>query len=122
MQKIRQRCYSQIVVLAVVFLTIGIFSSTVCAEDLGPLSVKGTKQCGLNVGYGYSFSSNDDVRFATLYPYFGKVLTDPVGSGWCSGTFEGIVEGAFSYVFKDQSTYAAGVNLIGRYNFIPERF
>jgi len=107
-------------IFAVIFLTIAILPAAVCAEDLGPLSTKGTRQCGINVGYGYSFSSNDDIRFASVYPYFGKVLTDPVGSGMLRGTFEGIVEGAFSYVFKDQSTYATGVNVIGRYNFIPD--
>ena len=32
------------------------------AADEGPLSQKGTKQFGVNVGYGYSFSSNKDIR------------------------------------------------------------
>ena len=29
------------------------------AADEGPLSAKGTKQLGINFGYGYSFSSNE---------------------------------------------------------------
>jgi outer membrane protein W len=46
------------------------------------------------------------------------VLTDPVGAGWYQGTLEALVEGSFSYVFKHQRTYSAGVNLLARYNFL----
>jgi len=84
----------------------------------GRLPKKGARQCGINFGYGYSFESNSDVRFASIYPYFGKVLTDPMGKGWLKGNIEGIVEGAFSYVFKNQKTYSAGINLLARYNFL----
>jgi lipid A 3-O-deacylase len=45
-------------------------------------------------------------------------MTDSVGHGWLKGNIEGIVEGAFSYVFKNQNTYSAGVNLLARYNFL----
>ena len=45
-------------------------------------------------------------------------MTDPVGQGWLKGNIKGIVEGAFSYVFKNQNTYSAGVNLLARYNFL----
>jgi len=89
------------------------------AGERGPLASKGETQCGLNFGYGYSFESNRDLMFASVYPYMGRVLTDPVGSGLWRGTFEGIVEGAFSSVLKNQRTYAAGVNAIARYNFLP---
>ena len=77
-----------------------------------------TKQCGINFGYGYPLESSSDLRFASIYPYFRKVMTDPVGQGWLKGNIEGIVEGAFSYVFKNQNTYSAGVNLLARYNFL----
>lgn len=96
-----------------------IYCPTIYAETSGPLAKKGTKQCGVNLGYGYSFESNSDLRFASIYPYFGKVMTDPIGKGWLKGNIEGIVEGAFSYVFKNQKTYSAGINLLARYNFLP---
>lgn len=88
------------------------------AADEGPLSLKGTKQFGVNVGYGRSFNSNRDIRFAPVAPYFGYVFTDPVGTGWYRGTGEYIVEGDFNYVYKGQKKYALGVGLLGRYNFI----
>jgi len=88
------------------------------AADEGPLSQKGTKQFGINMGYGYSFCTNRDIRFVDAYPYFGYVFTDPVGKGWYRGTGEGIVEGAFSYIYKGQKSYKAGINLIGRYNLL----
>lgn len=94
------------------------YSATLYAEATGPLVKKGTKQCGINFGYGYSLESSSDLRFASIYPYFGKVMTDPVGQGWLRGNIEGIVEGAFSYVHKNQNTYSAGVNLLARYNFL----
>ena len=90
------------------------------AADEGPLSAKGTKQLGVNFGYGYSFSSNEDIRFAPASPYFGYVFTDPVGSGWYRGTGECIVEGDFNYVFKNQKRYAAGITLLGRYNLLSK--
>jgi len=89
------------------------------AGDRGPLESKGEKQCGINLGYGYSFESNRDMRFASLNPYLGIVLTDPLGSGLWRGTLEGLVEGSFSSVFKNQRTYAAGFNALARYNFLP---
>jgi lipid A 3-O-deacylase len=88
------------------------------AADEGPLSEKGTKQFGINMGYGYSFSSNQDLRFIDAYPYLGYVFTDPLGNGWYRGTGECIVEGAFSYIYKKQKRYMSGVNLIGRYNLL----
>ncbi len=104
----------------ITLITLSLFlTSTLHAEATGPLTKKGTKQCGINFGYGYSFESNSDLRFASIYPYFGKVITDPMGKGWLRGNVEGIVEGAFSYVFKSQNTYSAGVNLLARYNFLP---
>jgi len=90
------------------------------AADEGPLSAKGTKQLGVNFGYGYSFSSNEDIRFAPASPYFGYVFTDPVGSGWYRGTGECIVEGDLNYVFKNQKRYAAGITLLGRYNLLSK--
>jgi lipid A 3-O-deacylase len=97
---------------------------TICpslqAADDGPLSVKGTKQLGFNIGYGYSFSSNRDIRFAPVSPYFGYVLTDPVGNGWYRGTVEGVVEGDFNYVFKGQKRHASGVTFLGRYNLLSK--
>ena len=94
------------------------YSAKPYAETAAPLDKKGTKQCGINFGYGYPLESSSDFRFASIYPYFGKVMTDPVGQGWLKGNIEGIVEGAFSYVFKNQNTYSAGVNLLARYNFL----
>ena len=90
------------------------------AADEGPLSAKGTKQLGVNFGYGYSFSSNEDIRFAPASPYFGYVFTDPVGTGWYRGTGECIVEGDLNYVFKNQKRYAAGITLLGRYNLLSK--
>lgn len=90
------------------------------AADEGPLSARGTKQLGVNIGYGYSFSSNEDIRFAPVSPYFGYVFTDPVGTGWYRGTGEFIVEGDFNYVFKHQKRYAAGITLLGRYNLLSK--
>jgi hypothetical protein len=94
-------------------------SRNLYADDPGPLATKGDRQCGINLGYGYSFASNRDIRYASAHPYLGWVLTDPAGSGLWRGTLEGVVEGAFSYVFKDQNTYAAGFNGLARYNFLP---
>ncbi len=88
------------------------------ALDNLPLSKKGQKQFGFNVGYGYSFSSKNDIRFANFYPYLGYVMTDPVGGSWYRGTLQGIVEGAFSFVFKNQRSYSSGLNFILRYNFL----
>jgi len=90
------------------------------AADEGPLSAKGTKQIGVNIGYGYSFSSNEDIRFAPVSPYFGYVFTDPIGNGWYRGTGECIVEGDFNYVYKNQKRYAAGITLMGRYNLLSK--
>jgi hypothetical protein len=90
------------------------------AADEGPLSVKGTKQIGVNIGYGYSFSSNRDIRFAPLYPFFGSVFTDPVGSGWYRGTGEYILEGDFNYVYKKQKRHATGFTMMVRYNLLSK--
>lgn len=95
-----------------------VFCTRVDAGDLQHLSAKGTKQFGFNFGYGYSFETNRDIRFANIFPYFGYVMTDPVGKGWYRGTLEGIVEGAFSYVFKDQRAHSLGFTLMARYNFL----
>ena len=50
-------------------------------------------------------------------------MTDPVGPGWLrsnvEGIIEGIIEGAFSYVHKNQNTYSSEVNLLARYNLLP---
>jgi hypothetical protein len=94
------------------------YASTIYAETAGPLDKKGTKQCGINFGYGYSLESKTDLMFASIYPYCEKVMTDPVGQGWLRGNIEGIVEGAFSYAHKNQNTYSSGVNLLARYNFL----
>jgi hypothetical protein len=90
------------------------------AANEGPLSAKGTKQLGVNIGYGYSFNSNEDIRFAPVSPYFGYVFTDPVGSGWYRGTGECIVEGDLNYVFGHQKRYTAGITLLGRYNLLSK--
>ena len=95
-----------------------IYSATLYAEKAEPLGNKGTKQCGINFGYGYSLESNSDLRFASIYPYFGKVMRNPVGQGWLKGNVEGIAEGAFSYVHKNQNTYSSRINLLARYNFL----
>ena len=95
------------------------YSATLYAETAGPLGKKGTKQCEINFGYGYSLESKSDPKFASIYPYFGKIMTDPVGQGWLRGNVEGIIEGAFSYVHKNQNTYSSGVNLLARYNLLP---
>ena len=92
--------------------------SAVRAADEGPLSRKGTKQFGINMGYGYSFITERDLRFVDVYPYFGYVFTNPIGKGWYRGTGECIIEGAFSYIYKQQKTYKAGINLMGRYNLL----
>ena len=118
MKPIRSMIANTSVYLALFAAVLLTACSGLYAADTGPLSRKGTSQCGINLGYGYSFESNKDIRFASVYPYFGTVLTDPVGSGWYRGTFEGIIEGAFTFVHKHQKTYAAGVNILGRYNFI----
>ena len=116
-----EHCRSKITAGIIFLITLSLlFVSTLHAETIGPLTQKGDKQCGINFGYGYSFESNSDLRFASIYPYFGKVITDPMGKGWLRGNVEGIVEGAFSYVFKNQKTYSAGVNLLARYNFLPD--
>jgi len=115
-----ERCRSKITVGIITLIALSLFlASTLHAEAIGPLTQKGDKQCGINFGYGHSFESNSDLRFASIYPYFGKVITDPMGKGWLRGNVEGIIEGAFSYVFKNQNTYSAGVNLLARYNFLP---
>jgi Lipid A 3-O-deacylase (PagL) len=106
--------------LLVVAVAIGLMAigHSLQAADEGPLSQKGTKQFGINMGYGYSVYSNRVLNFVDAYPYFGYVFTDPVGKGWYRGTGECIVEGAFSYIYKDQKRYKAGINLIGRYNLL----
>ena len=108
------------IVKIVLLITLILFyTSTLYAETAGPLGKKGTKQCGINFGYGYSLESKSDPRFASIYPYFGKIMTDPVGQGWLRGNVEVIIEGAFSYVHKNQNTYSSGVNLLARYNLLP---
>ena len=71
------------------------------------------------MGYGYSLESKSDLRFASIYPYFGKIMTNPVEQGWLRANVEGIIEDAFSYVYKNQNTYSSGVNLLVRYNLLP---
>lgn len=115
MKILKSKTIAKIIFLITLIL---FYSSTLYAETTGPLVKKGTKQCGINFGYGYSLESKSDLRFASIYPYFGKVMTDPMGKGWLRGNIEGIVEGAFSYVHKNQNTYSAGVNLLARYNFL----
>ncbi len=115
MRQSRKEGFGIIILYSVILMFLTIAS---LQADEGPLSVKGTKQFGINVGYGYSFSSNRDIRFANFFPYFGYVFTDPVGKGWYRGTVEGIIEGAFSYVFKEQKRYCTGVTFMGRYNFL----
>ena len=110
---------SKTIVKIIPLITLILFyASTIYGETAGPLGKKGTKQCEINFGYGYSLESNSDLRSASIYPYFGKVVTDPVGQGWLRGNIEGIVEDTFSYVHKNQNTYSAGVNLLARYNFL----
>ena len=104
--------------VAVVLIGLLTMCPFVQAADEGPLSQKGTKQIGVNIGYGYSFNSNRDIRFAPVYPYIGYVFTDPVGKGWYRGTGECILEGDFNYVYKGQKKHATGVTMLGRYNFI----
>ncbi len=106
--------------LFIVFLMSGLFSTSLYAADEGPLTTKGEYRFGLHVGHGYSVSSNGDILFTSLYPYIGRVMTDPVGEGWRRGTVEGIIEGAFSHVHKGQSGYSAGINGLIRYNFLPD--
>jgi hypothetical protein len=107
-------------ILLLALLGLLVLCPTLQAADEGPLSVKGTKQLGVNFGYGYSFSSNEDIRFAPVSPYFGYVFTDPVGMGWYRGTGECIVEGDFNYVYKNQKRYSAGITLMGRYNLLSK--
>jgi hypothetical protein len=116
---VKNQAGNKITFFAIIFCGMLLFiGSAVQAADEGPLSQKGTKQFGINMGYGYSFSSNRDIRFADVYPYFGYVFTNPVGNGWYRGTGECIVEGNFSYVYKKQKSYKAGLNFIGRYNLL----
>ncbi|MBW2144847.1 MAG: acyloxyacyl hydrolase [Deltaproteobacteria bacterium] len=115
----RKRFYTLLNYTTVVLALILSFCQFAYASDVGPLSIKGTKQFGINFGYGDAFDSNKDMRFASVYPYIGSILTDPLGKGLFHGNLEGIVEGAFSYVWKDQKTYSAGVNFLARYNFLP---
>lgn len=108
---------TKVIVKIVLLIILSLFyTATLYAETAGPLVKKGTKQCGVNFGLGQGTS---DIRFASIYPYFGKVMTDPMGKGWLRGNVEGIVEGAFSYVHKNQNTYSSGINLLARYNFLP---
>jgi hypothetical protein len=114
----RQRTGTASLLLALIsLLTI---CSSLQAADEGPLSQKGTKQLGVNIGYGYSFFCNRDIRIASGYPYFGYVFTDPVGNGWKRGTGECIVEGDFNYVHKKQKRHATGINVMGRYNLLSK--
>ncbi|MCX5904187.1 MAG: acyloxyacyl hydrolase [Proteobacteria bacterium] len=113
----KQRAGALFFLLALIALT-GICPSLQAADE-GPLSQKGTKQLGVNIGYGYTLS-NRDIRFAPVSPYFGYVFTDPVGNGWYRGTVEGIVEGDFNYVFKGQKRHASGVTFLGRYNLLSK--
>jgi hypothetical protein len=92
----------------------------VYAEGPKPLTLKGARQFGVNIGYGYSFETNNDIRFFDVYPYFGYVLSDSIGKGWYRGNFQGIVEGNLSYVFKDQRSHSTGFNFLARYNFFGE--
>jgi len=110
---------SRMQTLLMVVLAAMLVCPRVCTAKEGPLSVKGTRRFSLSLGYGYSFASNRDVRFASVYPSAGKILTNPMGQGWIRGTVEGILEGAFSLVHKGQHTYSAGVNALVRYNFLP---
>ena len=74
------------IVKIVLLITLILFyTSTLYAETAGPLGKKGTKQCGINFGYGYPLESSSELRFASIYPYFGKVMTDPVGQEWLKG-------------------------------------
>jgi hypothetical protein len=114
----RQRTGTAILLLALLGLLWA--CPSLQAADEGPLSVKGTKQFGVNIGYGYSFCSNRDIRFAPLYPFFGYVFTDPVGAGWYRGTGEWIIEGDFNYVYKGQARHATGINVMGRYNLLSK--
>ncbi len=120
MKRCRQRHYLFGVSVILCITVLSVAGSAAFAADLGPLSHKGDRRCGINFGYGYSFESNRDVRFASIYPYLGYTLTDPVGSGIFRGAAEAILEGTFSYVFKDQNKYAAGFNAGIRYNFLPD--
>ncbi len=112
--------WHKILTVAAVFAAVSILcGDSMCAADSGPLAHKGDRQIGVSFGYGYSFGSNRHIRFASIYPYAGWVFTDAIGKGWYRGTLEGIVEGAFSYVHKNQRTYSVGVNALVRYNFLP---
>jgi hypothetical protein len=71
---------SKTIVKIILLITLILFySATPYAEATTPLGNKGTKQRGINFGYGYPLESNADLRFASIYPYFGKVMTGPVG-------------------------------------------
>jgi len=106
-------------VFAVITVMSTLYSNSMCSADSGPLSHQGDRQVGINFGYGYSFGSNRHVRFASIYPYAGWVLSDVIGKGWYRGTIEGIVEGAFSFVHKNHRKYSVGFNALARYNFLP---
>lgn len=75
---------------------------------------------GVHTGYGYSFESKREVRFAGVYPWIGYLLTDPVGSGWLRGSLEPIGEATLSYVWKEQRKGCFGANAHLRYNLLPD--
>jgi len=65
-----ERCRTKITDSIIFLITVSLFFvSTLHAEVIGPLTQKGDKQCGINFGYGHSFESNSDLRFASIYPY-----------------------------------------------------
>ena len=60
------------------------------------------------------------LAFSILISLHGCTGPQPNSAYVKNGKAYGIVEGAFSYVFKNQNTYSAGVNLLARYNFLPD--
>ena len=88
------------------------------AEENAGFLQKGTRELGLEIGYGWSESSNRFVESIPISFHWGCILTNPIGPYFLKGNLEMLGEGSFSYLFHKQRKYGVGVSGLIRYNFL----
>jgi opacity protein-like surface antigen len=107
----------------VLILAIGllVLPHLLLAEEPGDPLTKGTREVGISSGYGWSKDANRNVNAVPLNVRWGCVFTDPQGSSFYRGVWEGLVEGSASYLFHGQRTYGIGINGLLRYNLLVSK-
>lgn len=105
-------------VIALLAFALLMVSHALLAEETTDALAKGTQELGISSGYGWSTKADRHVHAVPLNVRWGCVFTDPQGSSFYRGVWEGLVEGSVSYLFHGQRCYGIGINGLLRYNLL----